>query len=129
MITFIQKCTSKYNNKYGNISIGCRPLNRTSKLVSVDGYFHVPLEAPIYVNNEWRRRTTEFNHLKNWFQMELNAYKKFTTVYRPFMIKIKEELCAHLLQRDHIFYQIIPKSHLAAAGNLLDPCPIVVFLA
>lgn len=54
MRTFVQKCTSKCNEKYCNITSVCRPLNRTSKILSLDVYFHpnVILEAPLYVNYE-----------------------------------------------------------------------------
>lgn len=61
--------------------------------------------------------------------VQLNAYKKFTTLYRPFMIKLKDELCKQLLQRNHIFYQMASDGgYLAPLGNMLDPCPLTVFV-
>lgn len=53
MMAFLQKITTTNNKKFGNITTLCRPLNRTSKLLSVNIYFHkgVVLEAPINVNN------------------------------------------------------------------------------
>lgn len=65
------------------------------------------------------------NHL-NVFQLEINTYKKFTTVYRPFMIKIKEELCELLLQKNHILFQMAENAGIRLIGNLLDPCPFSV---
>lgn len=113
MNVYVQKYTSLCNHKYCNISTICRPINRTSKLVKIDIYFHpgVILKAPIYV--------------------EINAYKKFSTIYRPFMIKIKEELCTQLLLRNHILFKMAEPfilGELDATGNTLKPCPLSVCL-
>lgn len=44
------------------------------------------------------------------------------------MIKLKEDLCAQLSQRSHMIYQVVPKGFLDTFGNILEPCPISVFL-
>lgn len=78
---------------------------------------------------EWNyRRRPLMTNSDNWLQIELNAYKKFATVYRPFMIKIKEELCAQLAQKNHILFQLAGKSLLETFGNIFDPCPFTVFV-
>lgn len=148
MLAFLQKVTTKYNKKFGNITSVCRPVNRTSKLVSVKISFHkgVVFEAPIDVNYYlvstltasphstsgvwWTQVRGQYRDYLNqqFVQVKVNAYKKFTTVYRPFMIKIKDELCKHLLQKDHAFYQLATDGgYLGSMGNLLDPCPLTVF--
>lgn len=38
------------------------------------------------------------------------------------MLKIKEEVCSHLLQRDHIMLRMFDEH----TTNILDPCPISV---
>lgn len=48
----LQRCTGLCNKKYCNISHVCRPINRTSKIKSLDIYLHsgIKLEAPLYVS-------------------------------------------------------------------------------
>ena len=60
------------------------------------------------------------------FQIEINVYKKFATQYRPYMVKLKSELCAQLLLRNHPIIQLIERADLWPLGNILDPCPFTV---
>lgn len=62
----------------------------------------------------------------NTLQMEIMTYKKFTTIYRPFMIKFKEEICQTLLLRQHIFFKMIGELDITIFGNMFDPCPLSV---
>lgn len=63
--------------------------------------------------------------------VKVNTYKKFRTEYRPFMIKLKEEICSQLDKKTHIFYKMVDEElpgFLAAIGNILDPCPLTVWI-
>lgn len=53
------------------------------------------------------------------------AYKKFTTVYRQHMVKLKEELCSALLLRTHPLFQLVGTGN-SDFESLLVPCPLKV---
>lgn len=57
----------------------------------------------------------------------MKAYKKFATQYRPFMFKLKEEVCNLLSMKNHVLLQLYG-TETAHFGNLLDPCPIYVIV-
>lgn len=114
MKTFLQRCIGKGNKDYATVKLVCKPLNRTSKMITMDIYFNpgVKLEAPII--------------------LKFNAYKKFRTEYRPFMIKLKEEICSQMASKTHVFYKMVNDEFpefLATMGNMFDPCPFQVFIA
>lgn len=113
MRAFLQRCIGKGNKDFGTIKLVCKTLNRTSKLFTLDINLHpgVKLEAPVILN--------------------FNAYKKFRTEYRPFMMKLKEEACSQIAAKTHIFYKMVNEElpeFLATMGNLFDPCPFQVFI-
>lgn len=62
------------------------------------------------------------------FQAEFITNKKFRTAYRPFMIKLKAEVCEALSQRTHPVKILIGNLTDSVHGNLLNPCPITVSL-
>lgn len=45
------------------------------------------------------------------------------------MIKIKEEFCTQVVEKSHIMFQLTDKTTEYSLGNILDPCPISVFVA
>lgn len=65
------------------------------------------------------------------FQIEITAYKKFRTLYRQHMLKMKEELCGQLSLKNHPIFGLFKTAGLpievgGVGGNLLDPCPLFV---
>lgn len=45
------------------------------------------------------------------------------------MIQLKDEVCVNLIKKeDHMLYQMAGSDIKDYIGNLLDPCPLTVFL-
>lgn len=57
-------------------------------------------------------------------QIEITTYKKFRTEYRPFMIKVKAELCHELSMKNHPNSQLFNGGKVN--GTLMEPCPLSV---
>lgn len=122
----LERCSSYCNPEYCNITTVCRPLNRTSKFVSMDIYMHpgVKIEAPIYVGFVHSKFSIKFCLFQGDFmQVKIVTFMKFATVYRPHMLNLKTEVCKELSLRTHPLFQ--PWKDQFSA-NLLDPCPMTV---
>lgn len=106
------------------MNASCRPLNRTSKLKTLNIVFHkgVILEAPLIVRIFFHKLITSD---RNKLQIEIVASKKFRTEYRQFMLKIQAELCHELLMKNHPIFQLF-HNVTSVNGTLLNPCPISV---
>lgn len=57
-------------------------------------------------------------------QIEIKTFKKFGAIYRPLMVSLEEELCKHLLFKDHPLFEFFYLQSIN--GTLLDPCPLSV---
>lgn len=63
----------------------------------------------------------------NNFQIEIQLYKKFATIVRPFLIKFEQDFCEFVGKKNSsILYHLLFLDEMKKWGNFYDPCPISV---
>lgn len=64
------------------------------------------------------------------FQIEIQLYRKFGTVVRPFLVKFEQDFCEFLgMHNSSILYRMLPLEKMRTYGNFYDPCPISVLMS
>ncbi len=58
--------------------------------------------------------------------MKFQLYRKFATIYRPFLVKLDQDLCALFSDPNSPIGKALGVAEHQRSGNLYDPCPIMV---
>lgn len=70
--------------------------------------------------------TETYTNLIHVFQANLQVFRKFGTIYRPFMINADLDLCATFKDEDLPLSKVLNIKERRKFGNFYDPCPITV---
>lgn len=58
--------------------------------------------------------------------MKMQLFRKFATIYRPFLISLDQDLCALYTDTNSAIAKALNINDRRKYGNMYDPCPISV---
>jgi len=102
-------------------------VNRYSKLRAINLTINagIILDAPLMVISFFHCYYRVGSNVFDIFsQIDIVAYKKFRTEYRPFMMKLQLEYCHEIAERSHPYFKLY--DGILDEGTLFDPCPLKV---